>query len=218
MDSRASTTPKAPVLPVSRAGCRLTPTHPAERWEFAAVAHHERGAVEQFIREGFESAYGARITACLPTLMALYRNGQLAAACGLNPATTPRLFLEHYLDAPVERVLSEISGRTVARQSIVEVGNLAVARPGYARQLIVHLTAHLRALGSGWVVFSAVPRLRNCFIRLGIPLVALAPAERERLPPGARAAWGTYYDGSPQVMAVAVGAAHQALIARSCTR
>jgi hypothetical protein len=199
---------------------RSASTQPAgrhrERWKFAPVLNAQRESVECFIRDGFRQAYQARIDACLPILMALHRNRELVAACGLNHAAARRLFLEIYLDAPVERVLSTVSRTSTAREDIVEVGNLTVARPGFARQLIVHLTSHLHARGPAWVVFSAVPQLRNNFIRLGIPLLHLAMAKRERLPAVARDAWGTYYDGAPQVTAVKVAAAHAALAERRC--
>jgi len=195
---------------------------PAERmlnaWSFDPVAPQHRTAVEKFIRHAFEKAYHARISSFLPTLMALETGGELAAACGLGPAGFHRPFLEIYLDLPVERVLAEKSGVAVARRAIVEIGNLAVARAGYARELIIHLTRHLAAQKAEWVVFSAVPQLRNCFRRLAIPLVTLAPAERNRLPPAEREAWGTYYDSAPQVSAVNVDAAYAALDASACTR
>jgi len=192
---------------------------PRPSWEFAAVAHHQHHAVVRFIRDGFEKAYGARIDVTLPALMALNHDGALAAACGLNRAEANRLFLEVYLDVPIERLLTERCGTRVARGSIIEVGNLTVARAGYARQLISHLTDHLHHRSTAdWVVFSAVPQLRNNFVRLGIPLLALAPADPARLAPAQRVCWGTYYAGSPQVTAVKVAAAHAALLGRSCIR
>ena len=195
---------------------------PAERmlnaWTFDLVAPKRRTAVEKFIRHAFEKAYRARISSFLPTLMALERDGELAAACGLGHAGFHRPFLEIYLDLPVERVLAEKSGVAVARRAIVEIGNLAVARAGYARELIIHLTRHLAAQKAEWVVFSAVPQLRNCFRRLAIPIVTLAPAERNRLPPPDRENWGAYYDSTPQVTAVSVRAAHAALKALTCIR
>jgi hypothetical protein len=186
-------------------------------WDYAPVTSGGRLAVENFIRDGFKKAYRARIDRCLPTLMALQRDGRLVAACGLNRAATDRLFLEIYLDAPIEQVLSRAARTSIPREAIVEVGNLTVARPGFARQLIAHLTAYLHAREPRWVVFSAVPQLRNNFVRLGIPLLRLAPADRERLPPATREDWGTYYDGAPQVTAVKVAAAHAALSGKSCT-
>ena len=195
---------------------------PAERilnaWTFDLVAPQCRAAVEKFICHAFETAYRAQVRSFLPTLMALERGGELAAACGLGHAGLHRPFLEIYLDLPVERVLAEKSGVAVARSAIVEIGNLAVARAGYARELIIHLTRHLAGRKAEWVVFSAVPQLLNCFRRLAIPLVPLAPAERNRLAPADRETWGTYYDSAPQVTAVNVRAAHAAVKALTCIR
>jgi hypothetical protein len=182
------------------------------------VPRRQRHTVEDFIRAGFRKAYGARIPGFLPDIMALYRGQDLVAACGLNPAAGNRLFLEIYLDASIERIVSRNSGKAVPRSACVEVGNLTVARAGYARHLITHLTAYLRARGPDWVVFSAVPALRNNFLRLGIPLVRLAPADPDRLPAADREAWGTYYDGAPQVTAVSVHDAWRALRERPCIR
>lgn len=187
-------------------------------WKFDQVPPQRRAAVENFIRHAFERAYRARISGLLPTLMALERDGELAAACGIKRAGFERLFLEVYLDLPVERILAEKSGAGVRRHAIVEVGNLAVARAGYARQLIINLTRHLASEKAEWAVFSAVPQLRNCFRRLDVPLVPLALADRNRLLPAEREAWGTYYDGTPQVTAVKVATAHAALCALACTR
>ena len=73
------------------------------------------------------------------------------------------------------------------------------------------LTEHLAVSGFEWTVFTAVPALRNNFAGLGIPLLELGPARPERLRPAARAAWGRYYDCSPQVIAVRVADAAKAL-------
>jgi len=214
-------TPSLPIVPTSVPDAFQTlPAIVADRhleaWAFTPVTHATRHAVEKFIRDGFNKAYGARIEVCHPTLMALYRDRELVAACGLSQAAAHPLFLEAYLDAPVEQVLSNILRTPVAREAIVEVGNLTVARVGCARQLIIHLTEYLHAHGPAWVVFSAVPQLRNNFVRLGIPLIRLAQADPDRLPSATREAWGTYYDSSPQVTAVKVAAARSALLDRRC--
>ena len=185
------------------------------RWSFRHVASRERPGIERFIREGYRRAYFARLARFMPTLMALRRNEEIAAACGLRLAATERLFLEIYLDQPVESAVSAAAGRPVARRDIVEVGNLVIARAGFARQLITHLTNWLHAEGPAWVVFSAVPALRNNFQRLGIPLVVLADADATRIDPAARADWGSYYEQAPQVFAVEVDAAFAAIHGRA---
>ena len=183
-------------------------------WTFDTAGALERPTVETFIRRGFEGAYGSQLAHLMPELMVLRRQSEIAAACGLRPAAMEKLFLEVYLDAPVETILRAAADPTVARADITEVGNLVIAQPGYARRLIVHLAAYLFARDCRWVVFSAVPALRNSFRRIGIPLVTLASADAHRLSAHERALWGTYYDHSPMVTAVNVADAFQA----ACTR
>ncbi len=188
------------------------------RCVFRRAGMGERPEIEAFIRNGFDRAYRARITRFMPRLMALRRDSGLAAACGLRSAAAEPLFLEVYLDRPIEDALAAASGHPLSRNSIIEVGNLVVARAGEARRLIIHLTNHLAAAGADWVVFTAVPALRNSFTRLGIPLLLLAAADSTRLDAAARADWGDYYADGPMVTAVNVGAAFNAVRKASCIR
>lgn len=171
-----------------------------------------RAEAEALIAHTFARRYGARIRQFMPQLMGLRSaSGELLAACGLRPATTEPLFLETYLDVPLEAQLRSRLGFDLPRAAIVEVGNLAVTHDGYAPRLIAELTVHLRHSPRQWVAFTAVPVLRNAFLRLGIPLLPIAPAPCSRLTPAEREDWGTYYDVRPQVMAVSVSDAHAAL-------
>jgi hypothetical protein len=187
------------------------------RCTFRRAGSAERPEIEAFIRRGFERAYRARITRFMPRLMSLRRDSRLAAACGLRSAAAEPLFLETYLDRPIENALAAASGRPLARGSVIEVGNLVVARAGGARRLIIHLTSYLAAAGADWVVFTAVPALRNNFTRLGIPLVLLGAADSARLDADALADWGDYYAHGPRVTAVNVAAAFEAVRGASCT-
>lgn len=180
-------------------------------WRFAAVDAAARPGIERFIFDAYHSAYGARITSFMPHLAALHRDEELLAACGLRSAACEALFLETYLQRPVEDVLGGVTRTRVRRDEIVEVGNLAIARPGAARMLIERLTAHLHRRGERWVVFTAVPVLRNNFQRLHIPLHVLGDARPENLTLEARQQWGRYYECSPRVSAVRVEDAAAAL-------
>jgi len=171
-----------------------------------------RDAAEVFIREHYAAVYGAQVHRLLPRLMVLRdEDDALLAALGFRRACGGRLFLEHYLDMPVEASLSLRLGRYCPRFSMVEVGNLVAGRAGGARWLIVALTAYLKAAGADWAVFTAVRELRNAFARLGVELVALAPADRGRLPAEEQTRWGRYYDTDPQVMAASVHQSYEAL-------
>ena len=170
-----------------------------------------RREVEGFIRACFHRAYGANVSSFLPLLMALRGDGgEVMAALGMRAAACAPLFLEQYLDVPVEQAIAGRLGGDVRRDGIIEVGNLAVAHPGGARWLITALTAFLHARGDQWVVFTAVPAVRNAFLQLGLNPVPLAPATADRLGPEARE-WGTYYAGGPLVMVGRVEDGYQTL-------
>jgi hypothetical protein len=178
-----------------------------------------REEVETFIRARFAEAWGADVRHFLPALMSLRDEaGGLLGALGLRPAAQGPLFLEQYLDRPVEQALARATGEPVARTRLVEVGNLAVAAPGGGRWLITALTAYLHGAGAGCAVFTCGPALRNAFLRLGVELIDVGPADPGHLPAGEASRWGRYYEQAPRVTAARVAQSHRALSARSDTR
>jgi hypothetical protein len=176
---------------------------------------NERDEVETFIRNCFEGMHDARIRHFMPRLFSLRsQREKLIAAFGLRNAASSQLFLETYLDRPIEDVLQARVGAPVRRNEIVEVGNLSALYPGAARWLIVAVTALLHNEGYRWVAFTGTSTLRNGFHRLGLPLIELGPAELTRLPEQDRADWGHYYDNSPTVMAGDIAYGYRSLLSR----
>jgi len=163
----------------------------------------EREELERFVRHVFQHAHGAHIKHFMPQLMSLRsEQGELLAVCGLRHAEEAPLFLEAYLDQPVETVLSRSAGQNISRQAIVEVGNLAVAKRSHIRSLLASVSLYLHGTARDWAVFTGNPTLRNSMTRLSFPLHMLAEARLTALPEHERADWGSYYDEQPQVMAV----------------
>ena len=174
-----------------------------------ATRRHE---VETFVREAFLAAYGARIGHFLPMLMTLRNDGgRLLAALGLRSPGDQQLFLERYLDQPVEQALGTACGQWVDRKALVEVGNFAVGSAGGGRWLITALTAYLHSAARRWAVFTCGPELRNAFRRLGVDLIDLGPAEPGRLSQQEQDRWGSYYVQGPRVMAASVAQSHAVL-------
>jgi hypothetical protein len=166
----------------------------------------ERAALERFIAERFFLAHGARIGHFCAHLLGLRDPlGRWQAAAGYTPASSGRLFLEHYLDRPVEQALAAAAGERIPREALAEVGNLATAAAGMGRALIPAIGRHLHRLGYRWVAFTATRELRNAFRRLRLEPLELAPAAAARLPDGG-AAWGSYYAHDPSVMAGRIAA------------
>lgn len=166
-----------------------------------------RTEVETFITRLYRSHFDAAVADFAPFIVSLRDRSGTIAAAGYRYATEP-LFLERYLPAPVDEMLSTpdpvthalFSVRPVPRSSIVEVGHLAAARPGAGQLLFQHLAHHLADQGREWVVNTATRSLRALFLRMKFSYVDLGAAEAERagIDP---LAWGRYYAQSPRVIA-----------------
>ena len=168
-----------------------------------------RARIEQFIRQRFAAHYQANIRHFMPWLIGLENaSGQVQGAFGLRNAECGPLFLERYLDKPIEEIISPHA--QIRRSEIIEVGNLAAAGAASARFLIVALTDLLVTMGLKWVVFTGTPALLNSFRRLDIELMPLAKADPQKM--GHELAdWGSYYDAHPQVTAGDVLKGHRSL-------
>ena len=161
----------------------------------------DRSEVKSFIRETFSLAYGASVRSFMPRLLAVcLKNGDLMAAFGVRSAKEEKLFLESYLDQPIEQVIEEKTGLKLERGKIAEVGNLAAIYPGGVRWMIVALTVMLYEEGYEWVVFTGTSALRNGFNKLGLHPTEIGPARIEQLDAEEQTCWGTYYDNNPTVM------------------
>ena len=108
------------------------------------------------------------------------------------------LFLERYLDEPIEPLISAAADRPVERSAIVEVGNLAASDTGSARLSIIAITYLLAMGGLEWVTFTGNIGLVNSFHRLGLKPVTLCAADPDRLG-DERQHWGSYYESKPWV-------------------
>ncbi|MER2297708.1 thermostable hemolysin [Pseudomonas promysalinigenes] len=181
------------------------------RLSLHSVGDPGRPGLEHFIHHCFATAHHADVQHYLPELLALHdSHGQLVAAAGVRLAAQGPLFLERYLDQPLEVQVSRIAGTELPRTGMVEVGNLASLSAGSARIMIIAVTWLLAARGLQWVAFTGAATLINSFQRLGLVPTVLAPADPERLQ-GQVDQWGTYYDQHPQVFAGNIGYGYDAL-------
>ena len=170
-----------------------------------------RAMAESFIQSIYRARYGAEIRHWAPSLVSLVDGRNVTAAAGYRRASRP-LFLERYLDDAVDALIAERTGTRISRSAIFEVGHFA-AVPGAGRTLMVALGRHLFERGCTWVVCTATRELRVLFARMGVQAVELGPALASTL--GAEAAaWGTYYDHAPVVLAGALAPGVAALARR----
>ena len=188
---------------------------PTPRRIITVHTEHDVGRVETqaFIQRIYADRFGAAVAAFAPVLLALRDagSGELLAAAGYRRAREGPLFLERYLDSPVDQLLA--TDGAVARASIFEVGHLAAALAGEGRRLILPMGSHLAQQGAQWVVSTLTQELRHLFVRLGVTPLALGRADPAALGDGA-SQWGSYYEHHPVVLAGQVQQALRRLSAR----
>ncbi|HEY0887702.1 MAG TPA: thermostable hemolysin [Ramlibacter sp.] len=194
-----TTVPRDPApMPMPTAGSVLA----APPLRLHRAGDRDRPQVEEFIAGVFARRFGATVTGFAPVLVTLRdaTDGAIVAAAGYRAAAGAPLFLESYLGAPVESVLARHVHAGPARREVVEIGHLSGVRAGAGRQLMVRLGEHLAHQGFRWIVCTLTQELRHLLPRLGITPLALAKADAGALE-GDAAAWGSYYEHDPVVLA-----------------
>ncbi len=155
-------------------------------------------AALELMSRKYAEAYRASPDLRYPQLFAQKCNGKASAALGYRRADAGALFLEAYLDAPVEIILATKFGRAISRHDIVEIGNLASEN---APAMVALWSKTANDLGNEVEIAVAVltAPLRTMFRRLGVTLHEIAPARPERIVDAAL--WGDYYRQDPVVCA-----------------
>ena len=161
-------------------------------------------AGRELVRRRYAAVHGAVSRLDYPRYRAVESNGAPRAVLGWRRAAEGRLFLETYLDAPIEAAVRDAFGRPVARTEIVEIGDHASCS-GLATTSLWLETARLLSHEAEIGVAVLTAPLRRMFARIGLPLVELAPADPARLG-GTADAWGRYYDADPIVCAGEIAA------------
>jgi len=126
--------------------------------------------------------------------------GNILAALGFRYAGDERLFLETYLDAPIERVLEEVYKQPINRNVIAEIGNLASQGGRSSIFLFTALDAYLEKQGIKINTVTATDSLLRYFNHLGLKATELAKANQKCLGDSG-VSWGSYYKENPRVVA-----------------
>ena len=174
---------------------------PALRLAEARVGAPERAELETFVQGAFARRHDASVTSFMPTLLSFRdAGGALRGVIGLRGAAPKPLYLEQYLEQPVEAAIATATGQAVRRHQVVEVGNLAGVNCRAAMRMVAVLPSYLLARDYRWIVFTATSAVRGILQGFDAPLVELARADGSRVSNGPDR-WGRYYENDPRVLA-----------------
>ncbi|MGC6328643.1 thermostable hemolysin [Rhizorhabdus sp. FW153] len=163
--------------------------------------------LKDFVADRFDRVHSA--TPCLdyPAWIQIRdQSRRPSATLGLRDASKGPLFLEAYLDQPIEVLVAAALDMDIDRTEIVEIGCLAATPSRSLIELWCETAETLRETHRVAVATLTRP-LRSMFARVGIPLVELHVADPGRL---ANAdSWGRYYQLDPVICCgeIAQGAA-----------
>jgi len=185
------------------------------RFGVHSPASSQREELQEFIADRFATVHGARVSHFLPLFLSMSEQLATHGVVGLQPGFAGELFLEHYLQQPIEQAIATAVERPIDRDSVIEIGNLAVDSCGRGFMLFVVMTCVLELAGYQWMVFTATDEVEKLIRRLGFTPTYLGTANAEALGEAGKE-WGQYYAHNPKVM---VGRLAQAnAVARSNPR
>jgi len=168
------------------------------RFRVADSASPVRAELEQAIHHAYGQHFGAQVAGFMPYL-ASYLSDEGQGVLGFRPADEGRLYLESYLELPIESLLGQIMHRPVDRSTVVEVGQFAVDDRRVVGMLFRELVPFLRGQGYKWICFTATHKIRRLLEKSGLRGLVIATA-REDAVRGEADQWGSYYDNDPLVV------------------
>lgn len=174
--------------------------NPGPELDLSDINSQARTEIERYIAKQFQTAHGANIKDFLPLFLSLRCNNKLSAVTGICPAGNHPLFIEQYLDTPIEDEINRFSSQNVQRSAIAEIGNLAATQRGSSQLLFILLAATLHQANIEWLTFTATPQVQKMIGKLGFQLHPIKEASPLCLHHSSVKNWGSYYDSKPMVV------------------
>jgi hypothetical protein len=169
-----------------------------------------QAASAHFIRNQYWVSHRAILTSLMHQRFAILNAHDMpCAVVGLKVLRHQSTLVERYLDDPIEQAVSRVVGQSVAREQLVEVGNLAADSLIQSARLIIFLLHWLKQAGISHAVCTGTQAVRLALKRARVPFDIIGSADPIRLG-DERWKWGTYYQNAPKILVIDI---HQGLAA-----
>ena len=182
---------------------------PEYEFRIAESGSPEHARASALVAAQYLKHFGSTESHAPDSMLCQFLDGALVGCVGFESAESGSLFVEQYLDQPIDIALFGVPGR---RKEVVEIGAFAVEARDHALLLMMELADVLSARQFTTAVCTVTAPVRRCLRKLGIESNRLGPAVADRVdnPVG----WGTYYELQPEVLAgdIADGLRHIAAI------
>lgn len=174
---------------------------PREMNRFEVACHDStiRRTLESRVRSGFGHHFDACIEGFMPDLATYTHVSGATGVIGFRGAADEPLFLESYLDEPVESVIRYAARHAILRSEVVEVGQFIVDDKTIVLDFFRDLAPFLQSRGYEWVCFTGTNRIRTLLTKVGFSGKPVAAASQDKVSDAA-VNWGTYYRFEPRVI------------------
>ncbi|WMN61864.1 thermostable hemolysin (plasmid) [Pseudoalteromonas xiamenensis] len=170
----------------------------------AKIGDTYRAYLEMQIQQGFAAAFDADIHDFYPLLSQL-SNGRGECVLGLRFAEDATLFLESYLDKPIERYLPEFASRS----EIAELGNLYSTHRSATIEHFIVIARALLSQNIHFLAFTGTLQVRKLMQLLQVPVIELGEADAKCVESAKD--YGTYYEANPKTCIVDLRLANQTI-------
>ncbi|MCF6436885.1 thermostable hemolysin [Pseudoalteromonas sp. MMG022] len=171
---------------------------------WAKVGQIGRDELEQTVKSGFASAYQANLHDFYPLLSRL-STSQGDCVLGLRLAANADLFVEQYLQQPIERFLPQCQ----TRAQIAELGNLYSTHRSATLGHFIVVTRAFLDTDIQYLAFTGTLQVRNLMAWCEVPICELSVAQSECV--ASALDYGSYYAADPKVCVVDLRSAQQVI-------
>jgi hypothetical protein len=166
--------------------------------------HPQRKELERFIAENYKKMHQAEISYFADNLFGCHDGEQFMASLGITFLVDRHHgFIEEYLDEPAEQAIAKIYKQPIAREQIVELGNLSSVVPGSTRRVIEKISPELKKRNVNWAIFAINVPVLNAFHKAGLEPKFICEAKHAKLK-DQKTNWGSYYETKPGVYCIEV--------------